>query len=109
MDPSILIKLAVLAIAFAGVLRLGVLAWEKLQNKYGTRASNFALSVVTLSSMAALLPYVNLTSLFDAQVFPSFFILHVCGGTLVCSVIAKWVEDVARKDIAREQASQRGE
>lgn len=49
MDPSILIKLAVLAIAFAGVLRLGVLAWEKLQNKYGTRASNFALSVVTLS------------------------------------------------------------
>lgn len=108
MDPSILIKLTVLAIAFAAVLRLGVFAWEKLRNGLGAQA-NHLLAVVTLCSMAILLPFVNLTSLFDQQVFPSFFVLHVCGGTLVCSVIAKWVEDIARKDIAREQASQQGE
>lgn len=108
MDPSILIKLTVLAVAFVGVLRVGVFAWEKLKNNLGAQA-NHLLAVVTLCSMAVLLPFVDLTSLFDPQVFPRFFVLHICGGTLVCSVIAKWVEDVARKDIAREQASQQGE
>lgn len=115
MDPSILIKPAVeaapyvagfaaLTVAFVAVLRVGVFAWSKL-GEYAIPV----LTTATLASMAILLPGVNLVSVFDAQVFPGFFILHVCGGTIVCSIIAKWVEDKARKDLERELLSQRGE
>lgn len=101
MDPSTLNqllanlpKLLVIGVLFVAALRAGVLAWAKLGKN-----SNIILGTITLISMGMLYPSVILTTLFHPYVFPSFLILHICGGTLVCSVIAKWVEDKARKDL----------
>lgn len=100
MVQVILTKLLVTGVLFVAALRAGVFAWAKL-SKY----SNPVLGVTAIASMFVLYPYIDLTSLFDRQVFPSFFVMHVCGGTIVCSVIAKWVEDQARKDLERESAT----
>ncbi len=98
-------KLLVIGVIFVAVLRVGVFAKAKL-GKHTTPV----LGPVSVLSMAVLYPSVILTTLFHPEVFPSFFIVHVCGGTIVCSVIAKWVEDLARKDLEREIAtSQLGE
>lgn len=97
MDPTILIKLLVVGVIFIAVLRAGVFAWDRL-GKYSTPI----LSLATLVSMLMLYPFLNMASLFDQSVLPSFIVLHTCGGMIVCSVIAKWVENKAKQDLARE-------
>lgn len=95
MDP---IALIIAAVLFVPALRLGVFAWEQL-GKYSTAV----LSIITVAAMLMLYPFLQMASLFDPSVLPSFIVVHACGGTIVCSVIAKWVEDKARKDLETEK------
>lgn len=91
------IALIIAGVLFVPLLRLGVFAWEKL-GKY----SNAVLGAGVAASMLMLYPYLQMASLFDPSVLPSFIVVHACGGTIVCSVIAKWVENKAKKDLEKE-------
>jgi hypothetical protein len=92
-----LIALIIAGILFVPLLRLGVFAWEKLG-----KHSNAVLGAGVVAAMLLLYPFLQMASLFDLSVLPSFIVVHACGGTIVCSIIAKWVENKARKDLERE-------
>jgi|GEM_PF-5245806 len=90
------IALIIAGVLFVPLLRLGVFAWEKL-GKY----SNPVLGLATIAAMLMLYPFLRLEALYDPSVLPSFIVVHACGGTIVCSIIAKWVEKKAQKDLEK--------
>jgi len=102
MDLSILLKLAVPLIAilaaFVGILRAGVFAFWKL-GKFTVPLS----AVGIIISMMMLYPYMVMSSLFDQGVATNLFVTHICAGTIVCSIIYGWVNNLVTKDLERER------
>ena len=95
MDLSTLAKLAIpLTAVFVGVLWLGTFAWSKL----GTKTTVLVAIPALFVSMALLYPYLILDHVYDPQVLAGLFVTHICGGTIVASIIAKWVENKAKKE-----------